>query len=167
MVDAAVRESRPIKTLNREKLGENVLFAYDETKRTLAVCASKRARRCCLRGVLASLTIYDQLQLHAFVFDETFKTLQAQGSAINLVPWYSQAGISILQVAFVAGKEEMVLVDSNSRARIFSFISLQFRCVSPYVILPHLMLTGLEDRLLCRFRHFQTRFSPLLMGHAS
>jgi hypothetical protein len=137
VVDAAVRESRPIKTLNREKLGQYVLFAYDEMKRTLAVCASKRARRCHLRRVRALLTIYDQLRLHVFVFDETLKTLQAQGSAIDLVPWYSQAGISILQVAFVSGKEEMVLVDSNSRARIFSFISLQFRCVSPYVIMPN------------------------------
>src|SRR6267154_5262130 len=96
----------------------------------------------------ASLIIYDQLQLHVFVFDETLKTLQAQGSAINLIPWYSQADISILQVAFVSGKEEMVLVDSNSRARIFSFISLQFRCVSPYVIMPPpTLLTSLEDQL--------------------
>jgi hypothetical protein len=63
-----------------------------------------------------------------FVFDDTFRTLQGQGSTINLVPWYSQAGISILHVAFVSGKEEVVLVDSGSRARIFSFITLQFRC---------------------------------------
>jgi hypothetical protein len=168
VVDAAIRESRPIKTLNREKLGQNVLFAYDETKRTLVLCESKRARRCHLCGVRASLTIYNQLRLHVFVFDETLKTLQVQGSAINLVPWYNQAGIFILQVAFVSGEEEMVLVDSSSRARIFSFISLQFRCESPYVIMPHpTLLTGLEDRLLCCFRHFQTRFSPLLMGHAS
>jgi hypothetical protein len=69
-----------------------------------------------------------KLQLHVFVFDEAFKTLQGQGSAINLAPWYSQAGISILHVAFVSGKEEVVLVDSGSRARIFSFITLQFRC---------------------------------------
>jgi hypothetical protein len=168
VVDAAVRESRPIKTLSREKLGQNFLFAYDETKRTLAVCASKKVRRCHLRGLRASLSIYDQLQLHVFIFDETLKTLQAQGSTIDLVTWYSQAGISILHVAFVSGKEEMVLVDSESRARIFSFISLQFRCVSSYVIMPHpTLLTGLEDRLLCCFRHFPTRFSPLRMGHAS
>jgi hypothetical protein len=62
-----------------------------------------------------------------FVFDETFKTLQGQGSAINLSPWYSQARTSILHIAFVSGKEEVVLVDSGSRARIFSFITLQFR----------------------------------------
>jgi hypothetical protein len=123
------------------------------------------ARRYHLRRVRASLTICDQLQLHVFVFDETLKTLQAQGSAINLVPWYSQAGISILQVAFVSGKEEMVLVDTNSRARIFSFVSLQFRCVS--LIPHHSFLTGLEDRLLCRLGHFPTRYSRLLMGHAS
>ena len=43
-IDAAIRGSRPIKSFNREKLGQDFLFAYDEMKRTLAVCASKRVR---------------------------------------------------------------------------------------------------------------------------
>ncbi|KAF8490269.1 hypothetical protein F5888DRAFT_1910021, partial [Russula emetica] len=111
-IDPAIRRNRPIKSLNRESIGQDILFAYEETKRTLAVCSSRR------------------LQLHVFVFDKTLKTLRAQGSAIDLSPWYSQARISILQVAFVSGKEEMVLVDSSSRARIFSFTSLQFRPAS-------------------------------------
>jgi hypothetical protein len=167
-IDAAIRRNRPVKSFNREKLGQDVLFAYDEMKRTLAVCASSRVRRSHLPGVLVSLTIRDQLQLHVFVFDETFKTLHAQGSVIDLAPWYSQAVISILQVAFVNGKEEVVLVDSSTRARIFSFITLQFRCGSQYVVMsPPTLLTGSEDRLLCRFRHFPMRYSPLLMGHAS
>jgi hypothetical protein len=68
-----------------------------------------------------------QLQLHMFVFDETYKTLQGRGSSISLAPWYSQAGISIVHTAFVSGDEEVVLVDSSARARIFSFITLQFR----------------------------------------
>jgi hypothetical protein len=117
--------------------------------------------------VCAPLTTRDQLQLHVFVFDETLKTLRAQGRVIDLFPWYSQAGISILQVAFVSGKEEMVFVDSSSRARIFSFISLQFRCAPQYVISHPILLTGSEDRLPCRFRHFPARYSRLLMGHAS
>jgi hypothetical protein len=111
-IDAAIQRGRPIKCLNREKLGQDILFVYDEMKRTLAVCASKR------------------LQLRVFVFDETFKTLQAQGSATDLASWYSQAGTSILRIAFVSGKEEVVLVDSSSRARIFSFITLQIRPAS-------------------------------------
>lgn len=56
-VDAAIRESRTIKTLDREKLGQDFLFAYDETRRTLAVCASKTVCRCHLRRTRASLTI--------------------------------------------------------------------------------------------------------------
>lgn len=65
-----------------------------------------------------------------FVFDETFKTLQGQGSAINLASWYSQAEISILQMTFVCGSEEVALVDSSAQVRIFSFVTLQFRSVS-------------------------------------
>ena len=38
-MDTAVR-GRPIKLLNHEKLGEDVLFAFDESKRVLVVCAS-------------------------------------------------------------------------------------------------------------------------------
>ncbi len=81
-----------------------------------------------------------QLQLHVFVFDEAFRTLRAQTSAIDLAPWYSQAGISILQVAFVCGKEELLVVDSSPRARIYSFISLQFRCAPGYNVVSHPML---------------------------
>ena len=68
-----------------------------------------------------------------FVFDETFKTLQAQGSAIDLAPWYSQPDISILRMAFVCGGEEVALVDSSAQIRVFSSTTLQFRCVSFFI----------------------------------
>jgi len=70
-----------------------------------------------------------KMHLYAFVFDETFRTLQGQGSAINLAPWYSQAGASILQLSSVCGSDEVVLVDSNAHVRIFSFITQQIRYV--------------------------------------
>ncbi|KAI9443938.1 hypothetical protein H4582DRAFT_1807523, partial [Lactarius indigo] len=109
VLDMAIQRGRPIKSLNRDKLGRGVLFAFDETKRTLAVCASTK------------------LQLHVFVFDEAFRTLQGQGSAIDLVPWYRQAEVSILNMTSVCGSEEVALVDSSACVRIFSFITLQFR----------------------------------------
>jgi hypothetical protein len=37
-MDVVIRE-RPNKCLNREKLGEGALFAFDETRRALVVCA--------------------------------------------------------------------------------------------------------------------------------
>ncbi|KAH9047481.1 hypothetical protein EDB83DRAFT_2317547 [Lactarius deliciosus] len=69
-MDVAIERHRPVKVLSREKLEEDILFAFDETKRTLAVCAPTK------------------LHFHMFVFDETFKTLQGQGSGVNLAPWY-------------------------------------------------------------------------------
>jgi hypothetical protein len=68
-----------------------------------------------------------KMQLHVFVFDETFRSLQGQGSAVRLAPWYSQAEVSILQMSSVCGSDEVVLVDSNAQLRIFSFITQQFR----------------------------------------
>ncbi|KAI9453843.1 hypothetical protein BJY52DRAFT_1418099 [Lactarius psammicola] len=113
---AAAVQGNPLKTLNCDKLGlgrnSDVFFAFDEAKRMLAVCSSVK------------------LQLHAFVFDETFKTLQGQGSAINLGPWYSQPDISIVQISFVCGHDEVVLVDSSAQVRVFSFVTLQFRPAS-------------------------------------
>ena len=131
VISTTIQSRRPIKHLNREKLGQDILFAFDETKRALAVCASKKVPRYLLHRARTPFTALDQLQLHLFIFDETFKTLQGQGSAINLDPWYGQARVSILHIAFVSGKEEVVLVDSSSRARIFNFITLQFRCENP------------------------------------
>jgi hypothetical protein len=71
--------------------------------------------------------MFDQLQLHMFVFDESYRTLYPQGTTINLAPWYNQTEISIFHTAFVCGNEEVVLVDSSAQARVFSFITLQFR----------------------------------------
>jgi hypothetical protein len=67
-----------------------------------------------------------------FVFDESFRTLQGQGSTIDLAPWYSQGGILILGMTFARGGEEVALVDSNAQVRIFSFVTLQFRFVPPF-----------------------------------
>lgn len=66
------------------------------------------------------------MQLYAFMFDETFRALQGQGSAVNLAPWY-QAGVSILQLCSVCGSDEVMLVDSNAQVRIFSFVTQQIR----------------------------------------
>ncbi|KAN0136110.1 hypothetical protein V8E53_005970 [Lactarius tabidus] len=105
-LDMAIQRRKPIKSLSRDKLGQGVLFSFDESKRTLA------------------------LQLHLFVFDESFRTLQGQGSAVDLAPWYSQGEISILGMSFACGSEEVALVDSSAQVRIFSFVTLQFRPAS-------------------------------------
>ena len=41
-MDAAIQRGKPIKALLRAEVGEDVLFAYDEKKRMLALCASKK-----------------------------------------------------------------------------------------------------------------------------
>ena len=39
-MDAAIQRGRPIKALDRDEVGEDVLFAYDETQRLLSMCTS-------------------------------------------------------------------------------------------------------------------------------
>jgi hypothetical protein len=67
------------------------------------------------------------MKLYAFVIDDTFRTLQSQGTAIDLASLYSPGEISIVQMSSVCGSDEVVLVDSNARVQIFSFITQQFR----------------------------------------
>ncbi|KAG6369029.1 hypothetical protein JVT61DRAFT_1964, partial [Boletus reticuloceps] len=106
-IDGAIARSHG-KALNREKIGHDFLLAYDESKKTLAVVSS------------------DKLLLHIFVFDDARGVFQASGSAISLHTWYSDAQ-SIRLACFVSGSEELVLVDSQAQARVFSLITLQFR----------------------------------------
>jgi hypothetical protein len=64
------------------------------------------------------------MQLHIFVFDEELKSLRGQGTPIDLLPFYG-SGVSIVHACFVHGSEEILFVDSDAQARIFSLITLQ------------------------------------------
>ena len=41
-MDAAIQRGKPVKALDRDEVGEDVLFAYDETQRLLSVCTSTK-----------------------------------------------------------------------------------------------------------------------------
>jgi hypothetical protein len=56
-MDAAIQRGKAIKALNRDKVGEDVLFAYDEAKRMLTVCASAKVSSIFLANV-GLLTCY-------------------------------------------------------------------------------------------------------------
>jgi hypothetical protein len=54
-MDMAIQNDRPIKKLDRERLGQDILFAFDERKRTLAVCASVKVPH---RRLMVSVLMY-------------------------------------------------------------------------------------------------------------
>jgi hypothetical protein len=64
------------------------------------------------------------MQIHVFVFDEELKSLRGQGIPIELPRFYNP-GVSIIHACFVHGSEEIMFVDSDAQARIFSLISLR------------------------------------------
>ncbi|KAI6095859.1 hypothetical protein F5141DRAFT_1012708, partial [Pisolithus sp. B1] len=105
-IDAAIARGRG-KKLNREKIGQDFVLAFDESKRMLSIVSS------------------DKLLLHIFVHDDT-RGFQAVGSSINLTQWYNE-GTSIRHACFVSGSEELLLVDSQAQARIYSLVTTQFR----------------------------------------
>ncbi|PCH41519.1 hypothetical protein WOLCODRAFT_163166 [Wolfiporia cocos MD-104 SS10] len=114
-MEAALKRRAVKKTLNREKIGDYYLIAFEEEKRMLAVLGNAGAGR--------------RLQLYIFVFDETYAALQGLGSSIDLGAWYDGA-VTIAHIAFVCGSEELVIVDGSARVRIFSVVTQQFRPAS-------------------------------------
>ncbi|KAI5998966.1 hypothetical protein F5J12DRAFT_928807 [Pisolithus orientalis] len=106
--------------LKREKIGQDVHLAFDESRRMLGVvssdkCTSKDDRR----------NHVSQRLLHVFVYDDV-RGFQAQGSAIKLSEWYDE-GVRIRHACFICGSEEILLVDSQAQARVFSLVTMQFR----------------------------------------
>jgi len=123
-IDGAVSRGRG-KPLNREKIGQDFVLAFDESKRMLSVVSSDKVCilvYCGLKGIRSD---HPQLLLHIFVYDDA-RGFQAQGSSINLNAWYSE-GVGIRHACFVSGSEELLLVDSQNQARIFSLVTMQFR----------------------------------------
>ncbi|KAF5381827.1 hypothetical protein D9757_008331 [Collybiopsis confluens] len=95
------------KSLHQSKLGNDVLVAFDESTRTLAIVACER------------------LQLHLYLYDENFSNLRAQ-EPVNLSQWYPP-GTSIRLACFVSGVDELLLADSQGQLRIFAQVTQQFR----------------------------------------
>jgi len=110
-INAAIKNKLHAKVFHEDKIGQTCLFAFDESKRMLAVYASSR------------------MQLHILVFDVELKSLRGPGTTIDLLPFYD-TGVSIVHACFVHGSEEILFVDSSAHARIFSLITLQLKPAS-------------------------------------
>jgi hypothetical protein len=62
------------------------------------------------------------------MFDETFTTLQSLANPFELSLWYDEP-VTIEHMCCVTGVEEVLLVDSNKQARVYSLVSQRFRYV--------------------------------------
>ncbi|KAF8726080.1 hypothetical protein AX14_008092 [Amanita brunnescens Koide BX004] len=98
------------KILHRNEIGDKFLLTFDESQATLALIPC------------------DKLQLNVFVYDES-RGFTASGSTINLNSWYGK-GTTIKKACFTSGSEELLLVNSQAIARVFSLTTMQFRPAS-------------------------------------
>ncbi|KAH9023379.1 hypothetical protein EDB85DRAFT_2277891 [Lactarius pseudohatsudake] len=104
-IDATIKSRSYAMFFHQDKIGQTCLIAF-ESKRMLAVYASAR------------------MELHIFVFDEELKSLRGLGAPIDLSPFYN-SGASIVHACFVHKSEEILFVDSNAQATIFSLVTLR------------------------------------------
>ncbi|KAF7370371.1 VWFA domain-containing protein [Mycena sanguinolenta] len=94
-------------SINREKIGERPLIAYDESTRMLLICSTLH------------------FKFHLYVFDENFSSLHGAGF-VDLTASFAP-GVAIVHTCFVLGREEILVVDSENMARIYSLQPQQFR----------------------------------------
>lgn len=128
-IDGAIKRGQ-CKHLYREKMGDNVLLAFDESRKMLVIVSSDKASNPISSGL--KLTNLAQLSLHVLEFDDTLR-FRAVGSSISLKSWYPVEGTSIRSACSVTGTEEILLVDSQAHARIFSFVTQGFRLVRSFL----------------------------------
>ncbi|KIM57715.1 hypothetical protein SCLCIDRAFT_1219233 [Scleroderma citrinum Foug A] len=95
------------KQLRRDKIGCNFHLVFDESQKMLVIVSA------------------DKLLLYIFKFDDILH-FRAVGSPIPLSQWYPE-GTSICRACSVTGTEDILFVDSQAVARIFSLVTLQFR----------------------------------------
>jgi hypothetical protein len=114
------------KMLHRNKIGDEFLMAFDESQAMLALISCDKV--CNMRDVNVKLELtVPQLQLNIFVHDES-RGFTASASTINLTSWFGE-GTTIKKACFTSGSEELLLVDSQAIARVYSLTTMQFRCV--------------------------------------
>ncbi|KAI9453845.1 hypothetical protein BJY52DRAFT_1225384 [Lactarius psammicola] len=95
----AAVRGNPLKTLNRDKLG--------------------------LGGDSGALFAFDEAKRMLAVCS----SIKDRGAPLISVRGTANQDISIEQISFVCGNDEVVLVDSSAQVRIFSFVTLQFSAI--------------------------------------
>lgn len=71
-----------------------------------------------------------QMKLHQLQFDELYTTLYGVGSIEALSVWYPDETTALKHIVLCGGQsEELLIIDSRARARIYSFAAQQMRCV--------------------------------------
>ncbi|CAE6373871.1 unnamed protein product [Rhizoctonia solani] len=114
-IDHAVNATHGKVSLSHDSLGgSRCKFAFDQATRLLAIVHGRE----------------DDSKLSIYIFDEFFTNLRSRGSPISLRNWYNHKPIDLKKICFVSGLEEICLVETSGRARIFSLITQQFRTAS-------------------------------------
>ncbi|KAF8685043.1 hypothetical protein RHS04_00827 [Rhizoctonia solani] len=114
-IQHAVNSTHGKVSLSHDSLGgSECKFAFDQTTRLLAIVHGLK----------------EDLKLSIYIFDELFANLRSRGSPISLRSWYSNKPIDLSKACFVTGVEEICLVETSGRMRIFSLVTQQFRTAS-------------------------------------
>ncbi|KZT36298.1 hypothetical protein SISSUDRAFT_1007685 [Sistotremastrum suecicum HHB10207 ss-3] len=102
----------PTRKLQKDRVGNNPVIAVNEAAKLFASVAYDTKTHDC--------------SLHVFRFVENFSSLEPRGSPLPLHSWREER-FEIVHACFIAGVEELVLVDSIGSAHIYSLVRQQYR----------------------------------------
>lgn len=127
-LDETLRD-RPKKTFHLSKLGQDPLFAVDESRRLLVVYGN-----CEVGSTGCAICELTLAQGHVQIIPYAYEDANSGGAIIphrapiNITQWFGEGAIPEMQhIVFLSGTEELLLVDKAGLARIFSLVTEQFR----------------------------------------
>lgn len=65
--------------------------------------------------------------MHVYIYDQDSRSFNARGGATNITRWYPKGIPEFSSICFVAGTEELLLVDHTGFGRLFYLTTETFR----------------------------------------
>ncbi|KIM24947.1 hypothetical protein M408DRAFT_331430 [Serendipita vermifera MAFF 305830] len=101
------------KQINVSRVGVDCILAVDEAKRLLAILS-------CHSG---------SILIHIYTYDIEARAFIARGGSVNITRWYDLSPNlpTFTQMVFIAGTEEILLIEDSGSCRIYSLVTENFR----------------------------------------
>ncbi|CCA69193.1 hypothetical protein PIIN_03093 [Serendipita indica DSM 11827] len=129
VIGASISNDKHKKRFLFERVGKNHTFAVDETKRLFAMVAVHP----------------DAVKVHVYSYDQDHRTLNAKGTAIDIVKWYPRGPPDLHGLVFVPGTEELLLIEQSGQCRLFYLPTETFRPASLTLMSPPLFASMSSD----------------------
>jgi hypothetical protein len=86
-----------------------------------------------LQSFAILISFQASILIYTFVYDTDARTFAARGGAVSLTRWYHEVPL-FSQMLFLAGSQELLLIEKGGTARIFSLVTENMRLVEVAIV---------------------------------